>query len=466
MQQHRPRLLAIDDDPIWLEQIPMILEDDCTVVCADNIDEGLKLIENNFFDIVILDLNFNGDGRNGLDVFGVISAMDQGVDVLVISGETDVNKVVRTLNAGVKRFLSKPADNSVIRANVREILAEREVKRRALSHIGTYGTDNPLIGSSPLMQRVREDIGRIVESGAKDILILGESGTGKELVARSIAKSCDRLANLLPVHCGAITDSIAESELFGHVRGAFTGANTARPGVFEAAKGGFVFLDEIAEMPLGQQAKLLRVLQERKVRPVGANAEFKINFRTIAATNRNLSEEIAKGNFREDLYYRIAKEVVVLPSLRERREDIPELVNYFLKSSTKGKSIEMSVDAMVLLQNYRWPGNVRELKAIVESLIARASSNVIREDLILQVMPMLARNVTSKPIKAMKLYGSTISKEIRRFEDAIAKAHGNRTKAAEFLGISRATFFRRAKELGLVNERSQRSNSLGEVSLQ
>jgi len=461
MDQRKPKVLGIDDDASWLDQLALILEDQCSVVGADTIEKGLKLIENTFFDIIVLDLNFEGDERTGLDVFRIISAVDQGADILVISGETDHRKLIKIFNSGVKRFISKPATPDEIRGEVAGILAERENKRRALNHIAQSKGADPFIGSSPLIYRLREDINRIIESGAKDVLILGESGTGKELIAQSIANSSERFGRMVAVHCGAITDSLSESELFGHVKGAFTGANTAREGVFEAAKGGYVFLDEIGEMPLSQQAKLLRVIQERKVRPVGSNTEKKISFRSISATNRNILGDVQEGRFREDLYYRIAKEQIIIPSLRERREDIPELVNYFIQKEAKGKCVEVSVDAMMMLQAYSWRGNVRELISVVYKLVNRIGEGVIKEKHICQALPQIVGDFTRKPIRTkMKLYSSQISKERRRYEDAIASAHGNRTKAAEILGISRATFFRKAKELGLVNERPRKSNDV------
>lgn len=456
MDNHKPRVLCIDDDSQWLQQLGFILEDDYLVFGADSIEAGLVKIEKTFFDVIILDLNFAGDQRTGLDVFRMISSIDQGPDILVISGETDHRKLIKAFNAGITRFLPKPVTPAEIRSELEAIVIDRETKRRALNQIGQNLGIDPFIGSSRQVQKLREDLEHIISSQAKDILILGESGTGKELIAKTIASSMDRLGRMVSVHCGAIADALSESELFGHVKGAFTGANTSREGVFEAARGGFVFLDEIGEMPLTQQAKLLRVIQERKVRPVGSNMEKAISFRSIAATNRDILDEVQQGRFREDLYYRIAKEQIVIPSLRERREDIPELVNYFIQKQARGKCLEISTDAMYMLQNYTWRGNVRELMSVVDKLVARVGEGVIQEKHICNVIPEIIVDLNLRPTRtSLKVYNSQVAKEKRRFEDAIAKAYGNRNLAAEHLGISRATFFRKAKELGLVAERKR-----------
>ncbi len=453
MSKLKPKVLGIDDDVSWLEQLNLILEDDCMVCGADTIEKGLNIINDNFFDIIILDLNFNDEEKSGLDILKVIHAMDQGVDVVVISGETDYRKIIKVIDSGVTKFIPKPATPEKIRSAIQEIITKRESKRRALAHIGN-DSQNPFIGSSPLIYKLREDIQSIIDSGTKDILIQGESGTGKELIAQCIANSSDRFGRMVSVHCGAISDSLAESELFGHEKGAFTGANTNRVGVFEAAKGGFVFLDEIGEMPLLQQAKLLRVIQERKIRPVGSSIEKQINFRSISATNRNIEQEVQKGNFREDLFYRIAKETISVPPLRERREDIPELVYYFLQKEAQGKKIDVSMDAMRMLQAYTWKGNVRELISVVYKITSRLKEGTIKEKHVCQALPQFANSFSKSYVrKKVRIFNTESALEKKRFEEAILQAGGNRTKAAEILNISRATFFRKAKSLGLVNSR-------------
>ena len=458
MNSRMPKLLAIDDDQAWLSQIPLILDGEVEVTCTASIDDALSLIEDHFFDVVLLDLNFDGDSRTGLDVYRRIAAIDQSAEVIVLSGETDPLRLVQTFNAGVSQFIPKPALPSLVRETVRTVIGKREARFRALSMAcapgGRSGSAN-LIGGSAVMDKLREDIGLAVSSGAKDILLTGETGTGKEVVARAIATLADSSGRMIPIHCGAISDGLAESELFGHVRGAFTGADRDRVSAFEAAGGGYVFLDEIAEMPLNQQAKLLRVLQERRVRRVGANEERQASFRCISATNKALADAIVSGNFREDLFYRIAKFKIALPPLRERIEDIPDLVHYFANQAGK-KDVVILDEALLLLQSYYWPGNVRQLQGVIETMLSRfQSAGVIREKEVLQVLPELSRNnLRARPNSLLGRHGvSLVYAEKKRFQKAILDAKGDRTEAARLLNLSRATYFRRAKELGLVAQR-------------
>ena len=458
MNQRLPRVLAIDDDSLWLEQVQLILEDDCEVEGFSTIDQGIQAIESRFYDIVLLDLNFDGDSRTGHDVFRHIHAADRGTDVIVISAETRPDRLIQILNAGVTKFISKPTKPDDIRGAVRSTLQQREMRLRAIN-MATESGLNPgeahFVGSSPLVQRLRSDIDRVVRDGTKDILLIGETGTGKEVLAKTIARMADPSKRLVPIHCGAISDGLAESELFGHIKGAFTGADRDRVSAFEAVGGGFIFFDEIGDMPLNQQAKLLRVLQERMVQRVGSLDERKVNFRSISATNVNLEHAITEKRFREDLYYRIAKETLRIPALRERLEDIPELVQYFLAKSPSGKRKSITNEAIALLQAYHWPGNVRQLRTVIESLESRCEGHSIREKDICQVLPDLADILSSRFTKALVgHYGaSLIAGERQRFEKAIIQASGDRTQAAGILGLSRATFFRRAKELGLVKSR-------------
>jgi DNA-binding NtrC family response regulator len=451
----KPRLLVIDDDQAWLNQVPLLFEDDCEIDAYPTIDQGLEAVTRHFYDIVLLDLNFEGDTRSGLEVFQRIHALDRETDVVVISGETDHTKLIDVFNAGVSRFLPKMSDANAVRKVVYDTLKDRELRLQALAY-ASDATGVPLIGDSPQMQKLRADIARVVRSGIQDILLHGETGTGKELVAKSIAYQADPSRRFIVVHCGAINDNLIESEFFGHVKGAFTGADREKIGAFEAARGGFVFLDEIGEMPLYQQAKILRVLQERVVQKVGTHEEIKTHFRCIAATHIDLDLAVKELRFREDLYYRIAKDVIHVPALRERLEDIPKLVHYFLKTSGFLKSFTATPQSMELLQSYTWPGNIRQLKSVIESLASRCEGSVIREKDIYNVLPETAVSNGRSTRQALGSFGaSLIMGERQRYEKAIIRANGNRAKAAETLGISRATFFRRAKELGLVKARSE-----------
>ena len=453
IQDRTPRILALDDDLTWLSQIPIIFEDHGYIIDAySNIDQGLMTIESNFYDVVLLDMNFEGDTRTGLDIFRRISAKDSEVDVIVISGETEARKLIDVMNAGITQFIPKPANAEQIRNAVDQVLKKRELRRRSI--ILNQSKESLIIGSSKSIIELKSEIIKAAQSGVRDILVTGESGTGKEVVARAIADLADPSKRFIPVHCAAINDGIAESELFGHVKGAFTSADRDRIGAFEAAQGGFVFLDEIGDMPLNQQAKLLRVLQERKVQRVGATEERVASFKTICATNVDLNKAIIEKRFREDLLYRVAKFKIEIPSLRRRIEDIPELIFHFLAIKFQNK-VTITPQAIGLLQSYYWPGNVRQLEATVETMAYRSEQKTIREKDVCKAIPDLSNLVTSKNTVSFlgKQGAALVSQERKRFEKAIIDAHGDRTKAAEILNISRATFFRRAKELGLVSER-------------
>lgn len=441
-----PQILAIDDDIGWLEQIPLILEDEAVVVTASSVNDGIKLLSDHYFDIVILDLNFDNDERNGAEIFQQIKSLTNGATVLVISGETDHRRLIEVFNAGVSKFLSKPSSNKEIRQAIAKIIEEREIKSKIKLLIDSNET--PLIGKSRAMNLVREQLDQVISAKVKDILIIGESGTGKEVVANYIV-ACSGAKNYSPIHCGAISDSLTESELFGHMKGAFTGAINDRAGAFEAARGGFVFLDELGEMPLNQQVKLLRVLQERKIKRVGASSEVLVNFRIIAATNRNLQDMIKNGDFREDLYYRISKEIITLPPLRDRKEDIPELVEYFLKTNYPNRNLEPTQEVLVLLQKHSWQGNVRELSSVIDRLATRFEGVIRPSDLAL-VLPEVSFNKSKS-----KKYRDELVAKREHYKQILLSTNFNREKAAEKLGISRATFYRKAKTLGLTRDRNR-----------
>jgi DNA-binding NtrC family response regulator len=455
MSERTPRILAIDDDSLWLSQIPEIFDSEFEVTTCETIDQGISALESSYFDIVLLDLNFNGDSRTGFDVFKRISALDSSVDVIVLSGETKPERLIQIINAGVTKFLPKPSTPREIREAVRDTLDTRSNRFNAVNLAKSNSNSSPgLIGSSWAMQKLREQIAQAVVGGAKDILLIGETGTGKEVVARTIATQADPAKRLIPIHCGAISEGIAESELFGHVKGAFTGADRDRASAFEAVGGGYVFLDEIGEMPLHQQAKLLRVLQERKVQRVGSSEERITHFRCITATNLDLPKAIEERRFREDLYYRIARLTIEIPTLRSRSEDVSELVKFFL--AREGANVEITFEAATLLAAYPWPGNVRQLQSVVELLSIRCKDRTIREKDIFIALPELSQ-MTGIVLKRsfMGRQGSAfVLAEKRRFQSALDEARGDRTRAAELLNISRATFFRRAKDLGLVSTRT------------
>jgi two-component system response regulator PilR (NtrC family) len=443
-----PRILAVDDDPTWLEQIAYILEEQAEVVTCETISEALIKLSDTFFDIALLDLNFEGEYRTGLDIFKCIAALDSQIDVVVITGETRMDRVFEVFNAGVKRVIPKPVTPAKLREEVASVLQERDIKRETLVRSQRGSALDMIIGKSEPIIRLKEDIQRAVNAGFKDILLVGETGTGKELVAKTIARLSSSNASLLPINCGALSDSLAESELFGHAKGSFTGANTDRASIFELASGGFVFLDEIGEMPLHQQTKLLRVIQERKVMRLGESKERICNFRTIAATHVDLDEAIKDESFRVDLYFRLSKAIIRVPSLRDCVEDIPRFVAHF--SNDLSQKREFSPSALKTMMTYSWPGNIRQLQAVVESVCLSGDKGLVRD---VDVHRVLSKSGIKQSIKSKSFLGvvgaELAAKERQKFMDAIMKCSGNKQKAAKLLGMSRATFYRRSSDLGI-----------------
>lgn len=445
-----PRILAVDDDPSWLSQIPLIFEDEAEVVTSETISDALIKLSESFFDIVFLDLNFEGEHRTGLDVFKKIAELDSQIDVIVISGETRMERIVEVCNAGVSRILQKPVVPNRLRDEVFAVLATRKRRREALFASQKRSPLDVISGTSDSIVALREEIQRVASSDIRDILILGETGTGKEVIAKAIAEIADPAARLMPINCGAISDSLAEAELFGHSKGAFTGAMKDRASIFEIASGGFVFLDEIGEMNLAQQAKLLRVLQERKVTRLGESSERSCNFRTIAATHVNISEAIESARFREDLYYRLSKAVVRVPALRDRFDDIPYIFERHMLDIPKNLRRELSPTALEVLLRYNWPGNVRQLLSVIDSVIHNGNTGLIRDREIHAVLSKAHVNQTVRPRSFLGVVGAELAaKERQKFQQAVLEARGNKQKAAQLLGMSRATFYRRMSDLGL-----------------
>ena len=450
----QPRVLAIDDDINWLSQIPLILEDQCEVTTVSSIDQGISVIQIEKFDAIILDMNFDNDPRSGLDIFRLLRAKDINTAVIVISGETRPDRLVHIMNAGVTKFLPKPCSPDDIRESVKFVIRANDIKMRTFENSLDGDGGQMLIGRSDAMIRLRQEIEFAVKGQFRDILLKGDTGTGKEVVAKFIAKSTNPKLKLLPIHCGAISDGIAESELFGHVKGAYTGADKDRESIFELVNGGFVFLDEIGDMSPSHQAKLLRVLQERQIQRVGSSVVYNVDFRTIAATHVDLNRAIEKKEFRSDLYYRLAKAVIYVPTLKDRKEDIPDLVHHFIYSSFPNRSLTFTEESIELLKSYHWPGNVRELKFRVEQIVSRSEDGIIREQDICFAIPEVAGLYLGK--KSRNLIGrygaSIISEERSRYEKALKDSLGVRGQAAKLLGVSRATFYRKALELGILQQ--------------
>jgi DNA-binding NtrC family response regulator len=441
------KILAIDDDKLWLEQIQMIFEDRYNIDISLTIDESLNKIENSFYDLILLDYNFEGDDRTGQDIYRRIVALDREVDVILISGETNLTKILKLLNSGNLKYLNKPcsidAFTELVDSTLKKRLEKLEILTRSKSPLDQY-----LIGHSLAIQKLKQEIEIAIKYNAKDILLIGETGTGKEVVAQAIANLADPSKRIIPIHCGALSDGLSESELFGHIKGAFTGATADRMSAFEAVGGGFIFLDEIGEMPLNQQVKLLRVLQERKVQRVGSHDQRSVNFRCIAASNINFELAITNKTFREDLYYRIAKYVIKIPKLSERIEDIPLLVQAFAKDFNPKLNYQFTDEAMSLLKTHDWPGNIRDLQNTVHLILMKLSDGlVVKEKDVIATIPKLTERTAVLSSGFLGRQGAKfIQTERKRYSEALMQTKGNKDEAAKLLNVSRATFYRRLRD--------------------
>jgi two-component system response regulator AtoC len=419
-------------------------------------EEALAVMEEAEPDIVLLDLRMPG-----IDGFKVMEeANDRGLSSLfiIVTGVGDVKTAVRAVKSGAVDYICKPFEIEDVKLRI-EMALEAARLRRELTSLkddlkARYGFEN-LIGEAPSIREVFSTIEKVAGSKFSTVLLQGESGTGKDLVARTIHSLSDRSqAIFLDINCSAFPESLLESELFGHEKGAFTGAGSTKKGLFELADGGTIYLDEIGDMPLTLQGKLLKVIETKRFRRVGGITEIQVDVRIIAATNKDLQVEVNERRFRNDLFYRLRVIPIHIPPLRERTEDIPLLVEFFItkfnaefKKNVKG----ISPDALKLLKNYPWPGNVRELKNIIERvLILETSEKIELENLPPEITSYSQANSVSKLVDHFPAEGISL-KEVERdlISKALARANGNQSRAAELLGISRDTLRYRMQKFGL-----------------
>ena len=442
-----PNILVVDDDRETCRFITEVLAaPNREFEIATDAGQAVEIARSRRFDLVVCDINLNS-AVNGLDVLRAFKAANPHGQVLLVSGFGTLETAIAAVRAGAFDYISKPFDIGEIKKTAQRALDQAG----ALTVAQTPAVDLPhsgIIGRSPAMLAVYKQIARAADS-VVPVLILGESGTGKELVARALHRNGQRAARpFVAINCGALTDTLLESELFGHTRGAFTGAVADTKGIFEQAQGGTVFLDEIGETSPALQVKLLRVLEEGEVRPVGATRPVKVDNRIIAATNRDLERSAAEQKFRADLYYRLSVIVIHLPALRERRDDIPLLVAAFLKTACKraGRDIELSSGALDALLNYDWPGNVRQLEHTIERIVLFSRGAIVGPD----DLPMILLN-TSRQIPAGLFEDLPSLEEVeRRYLEHVLRAVGrNRTRAADVLGIDRRTLYRMAERYGI-----------------
>jgi len=378
------KILLIEDESAIRRVLKKIITEENENYEVEEAEDGLigvNLITKFDYDLILCDIKM--PKMDGVEVLEKIKKLKPEIPIVMLSGHGDLDTAVNTMRLGAFDYISKPPDLNRLLNTVRNALDRKKLvventilKKKVSKKYEMIGESNPIIHIKDIIEKVAPTDARV--------LITGENGTGKELVAHWLHEKSERTkAPMVEVNCAAIPSELIESELFGHIKGSFTGANKDRAGKFEAANGGTIFLDEIGDMSLSAQAKVLRALQENKISRVGSDKDIKVNVRVIAATNKNLKEEIEKGKFREDLYHRLAVILINVPSLNERREDIPLLVNFFANqiANEQGNTVKLfSEKALKLLQNYDWTGNIRELRNIVERLIILGGKEVTEKD--------------------------------------------------------------------------------------
>jgi two-component system NtrC family response regulator len=435
-------LLFVDDERSILTSLKRtFIDENYRLFFASSGEKALELLENEDIHCAVIDLKMPGMG--GHDLLRRIKASFTDVKVIILSAYGNISEAVEAIQFGATDFIEKPFVPESLTARIRQQFHQwiLEIENKSLKQqVGYRFRFQKMIGTSDRMLKLKKMIAQI---GALDttVLIQGETGTGKELVARSIQYNSTRTQNpFVAVDCASISESMFEAELFGHMKGAFTGANTSTKGIIRSADQGTLFFDEIGELPLKMQAKLLRVLQEREVRSVGATTPVKVDIRVLAATNRDLKEEVREGRFREDLYYRLEAITIHVPPLRERIDDIPDLVRFFISKHTLESTSmkEFSSDALATFESYHWPGNVRELENFVRRTIALSKRQVVEN-------ADLPDSICPKP-KFLEPAGDSLEAyEKVAIENALKKAGFHRKKAAEILKIGEATLYRKIK---------------------
>jgi DNA-binding NtrC family response regulator len=439
------RILIVDDD---IETCRLIAE----LVAATGRElhqeqrarDAIERSRGERFDLVISDINLGGS-QTGLDVLKAFKEANPVGEVVLISGFGTLETAVQAVRAGAFDYISKPFHIGEVRLTVDRALA-RVATPPVRDPIATGAPPEGIIGRTSAMLNVYKQIAYAADSVAP-VLITGESGTGKELVARAIHTHSRRASRpFVAINCGAMTDTLLESELFGHVRGAFTGAISDRKGIFEQGHGGTVFLDEIGDTSPSMQSRLLRVLQEGEIRPVGAARDHRVDVRGIAATNIDLERAVAEQRFRRDLYYRLGVIVIHLPPLRDRREDIPLLIEQFVHNASvrSGRAVTIAADAVAALAAWPWPGNVRELENTVERLVVFSRGRIEREDL--PESAGVAPALEERLFRDLPTLGEVERRYLLHVLDAVG---GNRSRAADALGIDRRTLYRMAERHGI-----------------
>jgi DNA-binding NtrC family response regulator len=450
-----PAILIVEDEAKMRRLLELNLgEDGFTTLSAGDAEAGLKLLRENPVDLVVTDLKL--PGMNGLEFLQAVKRQNAALPVVVMTAFGTVETAVEAMKAGASDYVLKPFSLAEMRMVIRKELDVRNLReenRSLREALGKRYAHPNIVARSAKMQETLATVERVAPTNAT-VLLGGESGVGKDLIARAIHEKSRRATGpFVKINSTAIPENLLESELFGYEKGAFTGAAASKPGKFELADKGTLFLDEIGDVPPATQVKLLRVLQEREFERLGGTKTIKVDVRLVAATNRNLRAALEQGTFREDLYYRLNVVPIDIAPLRERKEDIPELVNLFVSrfAGDSGKPVDgISPEAMKVLVNYHWPGNVRELQNIIERACALAKGTTIEaSDIHLDSHPVKGGDAGNQFLPA----GMTLEQwEDEMIQEALRRAHGNKSQAARLLGLSRNALRYRLSKIGIADE--------------
>ena len=458
MSKHTGDILIVDDERSMREFLGIYLRrEGYRIEAAAGGNEAIAAIKARAFDVIITDLRM--PDVDGLTILAEAKRTRPDTEVIVVTAFSTTETAIAAMKAGAHDYLTKPFKIDEVGLVVERAMEKRRLSRENVALRdeikGRYKLDR-LLGKSPPMQRVF-DILRKVATSRASVLLVGESGTGKELAAHALHELSPRTGPFVAVNCGAIPETLLESELFGHVRGSFTGATGDKQGLFEAANSGTLLLDEVADLPLAMQVKLLRVLQERKVKPVGGVSEREVDVRIVAATNRDLEAEVEKSSFRQDLYYRLNVIQLRLPPLRERREDLPLLVDHFIRkfSAEHGRNVVGAApEVMSALMLYHFPGNVRELENMIERAVTLSTSDWVALDAFPNLIGLQGEQPSPSTVGHLPESGLDLERHLEEYErsiliKALERTGGNRTEAARLLGVSFRSMRYRLSKLGI-----------------
>jgi DNA-binding NtrC family response regulator len=452
----KPTILIVDDEPGARQSLEVILEDDYQVLTGQSGEEAFEILQKEPIDLILLDVHM--PEMDGLEVLRRIKEQDEEIDVIMVSALNLARKAVDAIKLGAYDYITKPYEPEDILSTVARVISKRKLYKELdflRKEVEAFRGFDQIISQNKTMIEIFDLIKKVAYTST-NIMITGESGTGKELIARSIYRFGNRKNGpFVAINCAAIPSELMESEMFGHEKGAFTGAHTRTIGKFEYANGGTLFLDEISALRSDLQAKLLRVLQEREIERIGSNKPIKVDIQVISATNTNLEDAVAQGNFRQDLYFRLNVVPIHIPPLRERREDIPLLAKHFLNKfniafnkKTPGFT-EKALDALV---RYHWPGNIRELENLIERIVVLSPGDKIIDlkDIPLEILMDSGQNIQDLELKKGGLIKLREAFEKRVILNVLEASRWNQTEAAKILKINRNTLLQKAKQLGIM----------------